>query len=72
MRFKIWSNEHNAWWRPDGWGYTEREEQAGWFSGYEAFKVLYKSHFGSAPGKPNEVLVDGDGRRLVLVPEVEG
>lgn len=30
LRFVLlWSDEHRAWWRPDGMGYTRRVEEAG-------------------------------------------
>lgn len=29
MRFLIWSNEHQAWWRANGRGYTGHIEEAG-------------------------------------------
>ena len=28
-RVRIWSREHYAWWRPNAYGYTIREEEAG-------------------------------------------
>jgi len=32
----IWSDEHGAWWRPDGMGYTQRIEEAGLYNEDEA------------------------------------
>ena len=32
----IWSNEHHAWWRPEGRGYTSNVLQAGLYTEAEA------------------------------------
>lgn len=37
--YLIWSNEHNAWWRPDGKGYTRVIENAGRYSREDAMKI---------------------------------
>ena len=29
MKYRIWSNEHNAWWRDEFCGYTKNIEDAG-------------------------------------------
>lgn len=64
--FRIWSNEHQAWWRPGAWGYTREVGEAGWFTPDETLRYLYGSACGALPGKPNAVAVDGSGLRFVL------
>ena len=41
QRFRIWSNEHEAWWRPHFLGYTEDKEKAGIYT-YAEIKKIYK------------------------------
>ena len=36
MRVRIWSNEHRAYWRPNGCGYTTEPEMAGMFDAEDA------------------------------------
>lgn len=35
----IWSNEHNAWWKSGGLGYTRKRSEAGIFSREEADEI---------------------------------
>ena len=39
-KYKIWSNEHNAWWRPQQCGYTDHIELAGVYEEDEAYKIV--------------------------------
>lgn len=32
LLYLLWSNKHNAWWKPGGWGYTEDIAEAGRFA----------------------------------------
>jgi hypothetical protein len=41
--YLIWSQKHNAWWRPDGWGYTDSIDDAGRFAEGEAVKAVVAS-----------------------------
>jgi hypothetical protein len=66
VQFRIWSNEHNSWWRADSRGYTTDVEQAGMYSLAEAFGVGMSSSLGSSPGAPKEELVDQDGLRFAV------
>lgn len=34
---RIWSNEHRAWWRPEGCGYTTNVNEAGIYTFKDAF-----------------------------------
>lgn len=36
QKYRIWSFEHNAWWKPNWNGYTERIEEAGIYGEEEA------------------------------------
>lgn len=39
----IWSNEHNAWWRADGIGYTHRVDHAGRYGFSEALHICRRA-----------------------------
>jgi hypothetical protein len=55
-RWLIWSNEHRAWWRPAGHGYTTATHQAGMFSRDEAEAIVRDAN--RVPrDPPNEVMV---------------
>jgi hypothetical protein len=43
----IWSNEHNAWWRPNAYGYTENIEEAGRYILSDARKHCYQPEGGA-------------------------
>ena len=49
----IWSNEHNAWWRPGRCGYTQDEKQAGRYSMAEAVDICSKAGDGRMNLHPN-------------------
>lgn len=36
LLYKLWSNEHQAWWRPRAMGYTEDPEEAGLYTEADA------------------------------------
>lgn len=50
--YLIWSNEHQAWWRPHSAGYTIASEQAGRYSHEEAVKISASARDGWRPGSP--------------------
>ncbi len=39
IKFYIWSNQHEAWWKPAKRGYTEKIEKAGVYSLEEAIEI---------------------------------
>ena len=41
---RIWSNEHNAWWRPNSCGYTVNWYRAGIYSAAEGKEIVSRSH----------------------------
>lgn len=54
----IWSHEHNMWWKPNEWGYTEDVKEAGIYSSAQAFHIVMKANLASQRlGGPNEALV---------------
>lgn len=62
----IWSHEHDAWWKPARWGYTDRMSQAGQYAEDEARQICenaaYRWHRGAGGPKalPPEVMVRAD------------
>lgn len=44
LRFKIWNHERNAWWLPDGFGYTVDSELAGDYSYESALKFTLEAN----------------------------
>jgi hypothetical protein len=45
--YLLWSNKHNAWWRPDSCGYTDKVEEAGEYTEAEAVgKVVASANSG--------------------------
>lgn len=43
--FKIWSGKHDAWWRHDGWGYTNNPDDAGVFNYDETVRYVLQSAY---------------------------
>jgi hypothetical protein len=39
MKYRIWSNEHRAWWKPARHGYTSLKSQAGIYNEKEAIEI---------------------------------
>jgi hypothetical protein len=57
MKFLIWSNEHDRWWKSNANGYTEYEDQAGLFSFNEAATICLDANKYQMPNaKPNEMM----------------
>lgn len=46
IKFRIWSNEHVAWWKPFGTGYTEIMAEAGIYTKEEARAIVTNSSYG--------------------------
>jgi len=55
MKVMIFSLEHDAWWRPDSYGYTKNQAEAGLYSKEEAVRIVEGANIGG--GKRNEVMV---------------
>jgi hypothetical protein len=43
VAFRLWSNKHHAWWRPNELGYTTRVEEAGFFTEEQAVRNVVNS-----------------------------
>lgn len=64
-KYLIWSNEHNAWWRPGRCGYTDHRSLAGRYTLEEAIEIVDRAnefiewkHFPNDPiPVPNEAIV---------------
>jgi hypothetical protein len=41
----VWSFEHDAWWKPGGWGYTPALDEAGHFTELEALRIEHHANF---------------------------
>lgn len=58
MMVLIWSNEHNAWWKPRSRGYTCDRRDAGVYTAKEAWEICQGANVGLSPTqKPNECIV---------------
>jgi hypothetical protein len=52
----IWSNEHRAWWKPDGYGYTTLTQRAGFYTKTDAERIVAQANI-VPRNPPNEVMV---------------
>lgn len=43
-RWLIWSYEHDAWWRPGGFGYTRALAEAGVYSGADVDRIIRQAN----------------------------
>ncbi len=41
--YLVWSNEHEGWWKPGGWGYSRGLTEAGHFSRSQALEICRKA-----------------------------
>ena len=65
--YLIWSNEHGAWWAPNGMGYTRVIEEAGRYSPGDAERIVGRATVGGT------LMVTRDGtlgQPLSVPPEV--
>lgn len=67
MLYLIWSNEHNAWWRPNSQGYTHQIESAGRYSLQEAVSVSNQANYGwdDMRSLPNELPISEEAALLL-------
>jgi hypothetical protein len=58
MRFRIWSLEHNAWWRPNAAGYAVAISDSGIYSFEQAAEICEEANlYMHTWGKPNAAMV---------------
>lgn len=57
MKYWIWCNERNMWWRPNRRGYTSEREEAGVYSLEEATEICDNANRFCSPEHPEEVMV---------------
>ena len=50
ITYLLWSNKHQAWWRPDGYGYTADIGEAGRFGEDDATGYVIRSAHGGVLG----------------------
>lgn len=55
--YYIWSNEHNAWWKPGHRGYTKNAHEAGVYDGPDSHKIVTGANICTKGGIPNEIRV---------------
>lgn len=55
--YKIWSNEHQGWWKPNKSGYTQNRKEAGIYSEAEARDIVESANIG-LKDIPNEAMVE--------------
>lgn len=63
MKFRIWSNEHQAWWRPAFFGYTQDIAFAGLYTYEEAHVICVQGrlhHSAHDVQRSNETMVPED------------
>jgi selenophosphate synthetase-related protein len=62
MKYRIWSFEHNAWWRPNWNGYTVSIFEAGLYDFEEATKIVEQANImADVTGKINEEMRPVEG-----------
>lgn len=49
----VWSNEHGAWWKPYGWGYTRELSEAGRYTKERADLICQQANY----NRINEVAI---------------
>jgi hypothetical protein len=55
-KWKIWSIEHQGWWRPNHQGYTKEIKEAGRYSTNEAVSIVRSANIGDK-NTPNEAMI---------------
>ncbi len=62
LKYCVWSNEHNAWWKPNHSGYTQSVEGAGLYPYDEAIDICNRANYGwdmdSIKRIPNELPIE--------------
>ena len=53
-RVRIWSFEHDAWWKPESHGYTKLFVEAGFYTRAEAEEICTRANIACESDKPDE------------------
>lgn len=54
----IWSIEHNGWWKPAQFGYTQKKDEAGRYSFEQARKIVASANEFRGSKPPNEAMIE--------------
>lgn len=60
MTFMIWSQRHEAWWKPEGAGYTKKKSEAGLFTIQEALRQNLDGVSGDIPRSADMLVCNRD------------
>ena len=64
MKYLVWSNEHDSWWRDAHCGYTSKLEDAGRYTLKEAEEICIGANFWqNERSKPSESIVPDSKRK---------
>lgn len=66
----VWSNEHRAWWKPGGYGYTTATHKAENFTKERAEEIVKQANI-VPHDPPNEVMVLAPGRDALQIDLME-
>lgn len=66
--YLIWSNEHHAWWRAAGAGYTDLVSRAGRYTRDEAFKRSFQRDRTPDSPLPEIPIREDDANDLMKIP----
>lgn len=62
VKWLIWSNEHNGWWKQHGNGYTKSRAEAGRFTFWDAMQSCEAANANLNPGNAPEETMCPDWR----------
>lgn len=63
MKVRIWSFEHDAWWKPNNIGYTKNIEEAGIYDRKEAEQIVKNANRYSK--EPQEKIVEIEDTEII-------
>lgn len=58
LRYLLWSNKHDMWWKPGAWGYTPEWTEAGRFTEAEAVHHVLQSSYAGRVKQATIMVVD--------------
>lgn len=60
IKYLVWSNEHQRWWRPNSMGYTPYLKEAGRYTEQEAIKCALSGALNGILAKADVIVADYD------------